>query len=60
MIVRDVQIVGRSRVKTSDHTLDLAHVFERRRGIMDSAIMRLLKKEKEMSLDNIANKVGIT
>lgn len=52
--------MGRTSVKSSDHTLDLAHVFERRRGIMDSAIMRLLKKEKEMSLDNIANKVCIT
>ena len=34
--------------------MDLAHVFERRRAIMDSAIVRILKQEKEMSVDNIA------
>lgn len=60
VIVRDVQVVNRNRLKSSGHTLDLAHLFERRRAIMDSAIVRLLKKEKEMSLDDIANKVGIT
>ena len=56
VIVRDVRIVSRDRVKASDHTLDLAHLFERRRTIMDSAVIRHLKKEKEMSLDNIADK----
>ena len=58
VIVRDVQMVSRSRLQPSDHALDLAHLFERRRAIIDSAIMRFLKKEKEMSLDNIANKVS--
>ena len=37
-----------------ERTVDLAHVFERRRAIMDSAIVRILKQEKEMSVDNIA------
>ena len=50
-------MVRRSRLQLSGHSHDLAHLFERRRGIIDSAIMRFLKKEKEMSLDNIANKV---
>lgn len=60
VIVRDVQMVSRSRLQLSDHAHDLAHLFERRRAIIDSAIMRFLKKEKEMSLDNIANKVPVT
>lgn len=50
-------MVSRSRLQLSDHAHDLVHLFERRRAIIDSAIMRFLKKEKEMSLDNIANKV---
>ena len=33
------------------HCLDLAHVFERRRAIIDSSIVRMLKREKEMSVD---------
>lgn len=60
MVVRDVHIVNRDHLKMSDHTHDLTHLFERRRTIMDSAIIRYLKKEKEMSLDNIANKVNVT
>ena len=41
-----------------ERTVDLAHVFERRRAIIDSAIVRILKQEKEMSVDNIAFMVG--
>ena len=37
---------------------DLLHIFERRRAIIDSAIVRILKREKEMSMDNMASKVG--
>ena len=59
VVVRDVQILSRSRMQSSGHTLDLAHLFERRRAIIDSAIIRNLKREKEMSLDNIANKVKL-
>ena len=36
----------------------LAHVFERRRAIMDSTIVRLLKRE-EVSVDNIAMQVCV-
>ena len=42
-----------------DRAVGLAHVFERRRAIMDSAIVRLLKKEREMSVDNIAMQVCV-
>ena len=58
VVVRDVQIVSRNTLKGSDHTPDLTKLFDRRRAIIDSAIVRQLKKNKEMSLDNIANKVG--
>ena len=40
-----------------ERAVGLAHVFERRRAIMDSSIVRLLKREKEMSVDNIAMQV---
>ena len=42
-----------------ERAVSLAHVFERRRAIIDSAIVRLLKKEKEMSVDNIAMQVCV-
>ena len=57
----DVRLVNRNQVNVSsreERTVDLAHVFERRRAIIDSAIVRILKQEKEMSVDNIAFMVG--
>ena len=57
----DVRLVNRNQVNLSsreERTVDLAHVFERRRAIIDSAIVRILKQEKEMSVDNIAFMVG--
>ena len=58
----DVRLVSKSHgnlPSREERTMDLAHVFERRRAIMDSAIIRILKKEREMSVDNIAVKVGL-
>lgn len=59
----DVRLVARghaSHPSREDRTIDLAHVFERRRAILDSAIVRILKKEKQMSMDNIAHRVSKT
>ena len=57
---RDVRLVNRNHLPTlEDRTADLAHIFERRRAIMDSAIVRMLKREKEMSVDTIAVKVHV-
>ena len=53
----EVRLVNKSHMSIpsrEERTVDLAHVFERRRAIMDSAIVRILKQEKEMSVDNIA------
>lgn len=58
--VHNVQLVPRGQPTSPsrrDRAVDLAHVFERRRAVMDSAIVRILKKEKQMSVDNIAHKV---
>ena len=57
----EVRLINKSHgnlPSREERTLDLAHVFERRRAIMDSAIIRILKREREMSMDNIAVKVG--
>ena len=57
----DVRLAARghaSHPSRADRTIDLAHVFERRRAILDSAIVRILKKEKQMSMDNIAHRVS--
>jgi len=46
---------------TGYHTnrqVDLAHLFERRRNIMDAAIVRLLKRDREVSTDTIASYVS--
>ncbi len=59
--IYDVRLVTRGQCPTpsrTDRAVDLAHVFERRRAVMDSAIVRILKKEKQMSVDNIAHKVA--
>ena len=40
-------------------SVDLAHVFERRRAIIDASIIRILKKEKITSVDNIALKAWL-
>ena len=58
--MHNVQLVPRGHPTSPsrrDRAVDLAHVFERRRAVMDSAIVRILKKEKQMSVDNIAHKV---
>ena len=38
---------------------NLAHVFERRKAIIDTAIVRLLKKAKFMAIDAIAMQVKL-
>ena len=45
-------------VKSKDESLrkDLAHVFDRRRAIMDAAIVRILKSGSE-SIDTVATMV---
>ena len=57
-----VKLVSRSFMSTvsrEGRSVDLAHVFQRRRAIIDAAIVRTMKREKEMSVDNIAIKVGV-
>ena len=51
-----------SRGLTSENSregrsINFAHVFERRRSIIDAAIVRMMKRNKEMSVDNIAIKI---
>ena len=56
----DVRVISKSQVNLSsreERMVDLAHVFERRRAIIDAAIIRMLKREKEMSVDSVAVKV---
>ncbi len=56
--VQEVPLSSRSNSSSrGDRAVNLAHVFERRRAIMDAAIVRIMKKEKQMSVDNIALKV---
>ena len=38
--------------------VDLAHLFERRRNIIDAAIVRILKRDREASMDTIASMVS--
>ena len=40
-----------------DHSVELVHIFERRKSIIDAAIVRLLKREKEQTVDTVAMKV---
>lgn len=40
-----------------DRGVELAHVFERRCIIIDAAIVKMLKREKRMSIDNVVLKV---
>ena len=57
---QDIWLVSRGAVPNhEERAVGLAHVFECRRAIMDSAIVRLLKREKEMSVDNIAMQVCV-
>lgn len=51
--IRTVHLVGASG-EDSVGRRNLAHVFERRKAIVDTAIVRLLKKEKSMTTDAIA------
>lgn len=37
---------------------ELAHALERRRSIIDSAIVKFLKREKKMSIDNVVLNVS--
>ena len=39
--------------------VDLSHLFERRRNIIDAAIVRILKRDREVSMDNIASIVSL-
>ena len=59
----DVRLVGKSLGQPGqsreERSIDLAHVFERRRAIIDSAIVRVLKKEKTLSVDTMAVKVCV-
>jgi len=42
----------------SNRQVDLGHLFERRKNIMDVAIVRLLKRDREVSTDTIASYVS--
>ena len=42
----------------SNKQVDLAHLFERRRHIIDAAIVRILKRDREVSMDTIASVVS--
>lgn len=52
-----------AHVTDGDHgnnkQVDLAHLFERRRNIIDAAIVRILKRDREASMDNIASIVSV-
>ena len=57
----EVKMVNRNR--STRHTraeriVDLAHILERRRTIMDAGIVRILKRDKEMTVNSLALKVG--
>ena len=43
----------------SHKEVDLAHLFERRRNIIDAAIVRILKRDREVSMDTISNIVSL-
>ena len=43
----------------SNKEVDLAHLFERRRNIIDAAIVRILKRDREASMDTISNIVSL-
>ena len=50
-----------ARVTVGDHSnkqVDLAHLFERRRNIIDAAVVRVLKRDREVSMDTIASIVS--
>lgn len=50
-----------ARMTVGDHgnkQVDLAHLFERRRNIIDAAIVRILKRDREVSMDTIASIVS--
>lgn len=51
-----------ARPTSGDHgnnkQVDLAHLFERRRNIIDAAIVRILKRDREVSMDTIASIVS--
>ncbi|CAI8007075.1 Cullin-9, partial [Geodia barretti] len=51
-----------NRKKGPSHTraeriLDLTHILERRRTIMDAGIIRIMKKEKEIAVNSLAIKI---
>ena len=51
-----------ARVTVGNHRnkeVDLAHLFERRRNIIDAAIVRILKRDREASMDTISNIVSV-
>ena len=43
----------------SNKQVDLSHLFERRRNIIDAAIVRILKRDREVSMDTIAGIVSL-
>ena len=58
----EVKMVNRSR--TAGHTraeriVDLTHVLERRRTIMDAGIIRIMKMDKELAVNSLALKVHV-
>ena len=58
----EVKMVNRK--KGPGHTraeriLDLTHILERRRTIMDAGIIRIMKREKELAVNSLALKVQL-
>lgn len=56
----EVKMVNRN--KSAGHTraeriVDLTHILERRRTIMDAGIIRIMKKDKELAVNSLALKV---
>ena len=43
----------------SNKQVDLSHLFERRRNIIDAAVVRILKRDREVSMDTIAGIVSL-
>lgn len=54
----DVRVVGMNSRESSVRSKDIKEVLERRRGIIDAAIIKILKREKKKSLDSIASMVS--
>ncbi len=47
---------NRATAASSSHK-ELKHIFERRRAIMDAAIIRILKSEREKNLNDLSDMV---